>query len=159
MKPKRQKRNDYHVEEDRLSNLPDPLLHHILSFVDSEYAVQTCILSTRWKNLWKHLPTLTLDSSGFIHQKNFTKFVSRILSLRQQSTALHSLDFERSGKHKFSDLIFAMQSDLVTESCPLSACHYCVLQFELECKKVLRCDGIIWFCYGHRFIFTTNLSL
>ncbi|KAK2387142.1 F-box/FBD/LRR-repeat protein [Trifolium repens] len=75
MKPKRQKRNDYHVEEDRLSNLPDPLLHHILSFVDSEYAVQTCILSTRWKNLWKHLPTLTLDSSGFIHQKNFTKFV------------------------------------------------------------------------------------
>jgi hypothetical protein len=76
MKPKRQKPNDDHVEEDRLSNLPDSLLHHILSFVDSDCAVQTCILSTRWKNLWKHLPTLTLDSSGFIHQKNFTKFVS-----------------------------------------------------------------------------------
>jgi hypothetical protein len=96
MKPKRQKPNDDHVEEDRLSNLPDSLLHHILSFVDSDCAVQTCILSTRWKNLWKHLPTLKLNSSGFRYQKNFTNFVSRILSLRERSTTLHSLDFEHN---------------------------------------------------------------
>ncbi|KAK2441097.1 F-box/LRR-repeat protein [Trifolium repens] len=97
MKPKRQKPNDDHVQEDRLSNLPDSLLHHILSFVNTECAVQTCILSTRWKNLWKHLSTLTLNSSGFNNQKNFTKFVSRILSLREVSTVLHSLDFEHNG--------------------------------------------------------------
>jgi hypothetical protein len=100
MKPKRQKPNDDHVQEDRLSNLPDSLLHHILSFVNTECAVQTCILSTRWKNLWKHIPALTLNRSGFRYQKIFTKFVSRILSLREASTsasALHSLHFDHNG--------------------------------------------------------------
>jgi hypothetical protein len=96
MKHRRQKYNN-HVKEDRISNLPDFLLLHILSFVDTERAVQTCILSTRWKNIWKHLSVLTLDSSRFRNLKDFTKFVSRILSLREASTTLQSLDFQRSG--------------------------------------------------------------
>ncbi|XP_045825162.1 F-box/FBD/LRR-repeat protein At1g78750-like [Trifolium pratense] len=96
MKRRRQRYNN-NVKEDRLSNLPDFLLLHILSFVDTKHAVQTCILSTRWKNIWKHLPTLTLHSSRFRNMKDFTKFVSRILSLREESTTLQSLDFQRSG--------------------------------------------------------------
>ncbi|XP_045822817.1 putative F-box/FBD/LRR-repeat protein At1g78760 [Trifolium pratense] len=98
MKPKRQKYNDHDVIEDRLSNIPDFVLLHILSFVeDTKRAVQTCILSKRWKNIWKHLHSLTLNSSRFSNYKNFTKFVSRILSLRQASTSLHSLDFQHHG--------------------------------------------------------------
>ncbi|KAK2387719.1 F-box/LRR-repeat protein [Trifolium repens] len=98
MKRRRQKyKNHVKEDRDRLSNLPDFLLRHILSFVDTEHAVQTCILSRRWKNIWKHLPFLTLDSSHFSNLKDFTKFVSRILSLREASTTLQSLDFQRSG--------------------------------------------------------------
>ncbi|CAJ2639866.1 unnamed protein product [Trifolium pratense] len=98
MKPKRQRYKDDDVKEDRLSNLPDFVLLYILSFVeDTKRAVQTCILSKRWKDIWKHLPSLTLNSLGFSNHKNFTKFVSRILSLREASTSLHSLDFQLHG--------------------------------------------------------------
>jgi hypothetical protein len=83
------------MEEDRLSELPDHLVLHILSFLLAKQAVQTCILSKRWDNLWKRLPTLRLTSSDFKHLKDFTKFVSKILSLRDHSTSLHALTFHR----------------------------------------------------------------
>ncbi|KAJ1424744.1 Leucine-rich repeat domain superfamily [Sesbania bispinosa] len=84
-------------DKDRLSDLPDCVILHILSFLKAKYAVRTCILSTRWKDLWKHLPTILLHSSDFSSFKSFTKFVSRLLSLRDNSVALQGLDFERRG--------------------------------------------------------------
>lgn len=91
MKPGRKKYNDdVKEDEDRLSDLPDCVILHILSFLDTIDAVQTCILSKRWNNLWKYLPTLALLSST-------NKFVSRILSLRNASTPLRALHFQRHG--------------------------------------------------------------
>jgi hypothetical protein len=37
--------------EDRLSDLPESVILHIMSFLNTEYAVRTCILSTKWKDL------------------------------------------------------------------------------------------------------------
>jgi hypothetical protein len=91
-------RHDNHEEnEDRLSDLPDGVLLHILSFLNSKHAVQTCVLSPRWKNLWKHIPTLTLHSSEFTNAKKLGMFVTKILNLRDTSTSLRALDFERIG--------------------------------------------------------------
>jgi hypothetical protein len=89
--------NNNEENEDRLSDLPDCVLLHILSFLNSKHAVQTCLLSPRWKNLWKHIPTLKLHSSEFTNAKKLGMFVTKILSLRDTSTALHTLDFERIG--------------------------------------------------------------
>ncbi|TKY74422.1 putative F-box/FBD/LRR-repeat protein [Spatholobus suberectus] len=93
---KRRKRSES-KNEDRLSDLPDCVLLHILTFLNAKHAVRTCVLSTRWKNLWKRLPTLILHSSDFWTFRGFTKFVSRLLSLRDTSLALLKLDFERHG--------------------------------------------------------------
>ncbi|KAK9156120.1 hypothetical protein Sjap_003600 [Stephania japonica] len=46
---------------DRLSDLPDSILHHVFSFIDARFAVQASLLSSRWEHLWKSLPNLNID--------------------------------------------------------------------------------------------------
>lgn len=83
--------NNIDENKDRLSDLCDYLLIHILSFLRSKIAVQTCILSTRWRNLWKQLPFLSLYSSNTLPR--LSEFASQFLSLRDGSTSLFVLKF------------------------------------------------------------------
>ncbi|RLM73856.1 hypothetical protein C2845_PM15G09150 [Panicum miliaceum] len=53
------------IAEDRLSSLQDGLLHIILSFLTARQAVQTCVLSRRWRNLWRSMPCLDIDQREF----------------------------------------------------------------------------------------------
>ncbi|XP_026458812.1 F-box/FBD/LRR-repeat protein At5g53840-like [Papaver somniferum] len=71
-------------DEDKISKLPDFLIHHILSFVDIQDAVQTCILSKRWGNIWTSLPFLTFDRSVLdeFGYPRFLDFVDYVSSLR-----------------------------------------------------------------------------
>jgi hypothetical protein len=46
---------------DRLSALPDCMIHHIMSFMKARQVVQTCVLSTRWRHLWRSVPSLDID--------------------------------------------------------------------------------------------------
>ncbi|KAK9156122.1 hypothetical protein Sjap_003602 [Stephania japonica] len=48
-------------QSDRLSDLPDSILHHIFSFIDTRYAVRASVLSSRWRHLWKSLSYLYFD--------------------------------------------------------------------------------------------------
>ncbi|TKY53685.1 F-box/FBD/LRR-repeat protein [Spatholobus suberectus] len=61
--------------------------------MDAKYAVQACVLSKRWKDLWKSLTTLTLRLRGFRRVANFKKFVSQVLSSRDGSTSLLNLHY------------------------------------------------------------------
>ncbi|KAL6652729.1 hypothetical protein ACP70R_011654 [Stipagrostis hirtigluma subsp. patula] len=51
---------------DRLSALPDCLLHHIMSFMKARQVVQTCVLSTRWTHLWRSVLCLDVDQEEFM---------------------------------------------------------------------------------------------
>ncbi|KAL4554103.1 hypothetical protein LXL04_039781 [Taraxacum kok-saghyz] len=73
-----------------INNLPDCILHHILSLMPTKEAVKTSILSTRWKNLWAFLPTIVLDDGLLMAKKvedatSFVNFVERVLHLRGAS--------------------------------------------------------------------------
>ncbi|KAL5078644.1 hypothetical protein RYX36_007065 [Vicia faba] len=80
--------------KDRLSDLPNYLLLEILSHLNAKQAVQTSILSTTWKNIWKDLRVVSLNSCYFKTLISFTNFVSQILSLRNDKTPLQALNFQ-----------------------------------------------------------------
>ncbi|KAI3962608.1 hypothetical protein MKW98_008475 [Papaver atlanticum] len=84
-------------EVDRISNLPDSLIHHILSFMYTKYAVKTCVLSKRWRYIWNSLSVLNFSEKSHISESNdedsyneshsdiFVEFVDRVLNLRDKS--------------------------------------------------------------------------
>ncbi|XXG59632.1 hypothetical protein AAC387_Pa04g1682 [Persea americana] len=63
MMEEKQNTPDHEKEEDRISQLPDPILHDIVSMIPFKCAVRTSILSKRWKGLWESATayTTTLD--------------------------------------------------------------------------------------------------
>lgn len=82
---------------DRISNLPDDLLCHVLSFLPTKNAALTWVLSKRWLNLWKLVPNLDIDDSVFLHpqdgnkgerqeiRQSFIDFVDRVLAMQADS--------------------------------------------------------------------------
>ena len=59
---KKVKRKREDKDGDIISRLPDELIHKILSFTDARQAVQTSVLSRRWKLVWTTLPVLNFGS-------------------------------------------------------------------------------------------------
>jgi hypothetical protein len=51
--------------EDRLSALPDALIHTIMSFLKAHQVVRTCVLAKRWRHLWRSVPNLDIDLQEF----------------------------------------------------------------------------------------------
>ncbi|KAF9597013.1 hypothetical protein IFM89_014878 [Coptis chinensis] len=83
---------------DRLSTLPDALVHHILSFFDMKVIVQTSLLCKRWKNLWNSVPNLNFHL-GFLPRIgkkkkliHFMNFVDRVFILRDSNIDMFNLE-------------------------------------------------------------------
>ncbi|GLT45149.1 hypothetical protein SLA2020_190020 [Shorea laevis] len=79
------------VEEtqiDRLSDLPDGLILHILSLLDTKYAVRTCVLSKRWKYLWIHISSVHFHSKSFSRLEDFRSFMYHVLQRCKTSNLL-----------------------------------------------------------------------
>ncbi|KAL7129582.1 hypothetical protein ABFS83_13G077400 [Erythranthe nasuta] len=65
----------------RLSDLPDSLLSHILSFLPTKFSIRTSILARRWRYLWSYVPTLYFDS-----EYDDEEFIERVSSLHKPKT-------------------------------------------------------------------------
>ncbi|KAJ0007251.1 hypothetical protein Pint_28877 [Pistacia integerrima] len=50
---------------DRISDLPEHILHHVLSFLSFQQVAQTCIVSKTWEKAWHTFPILAFDYDFF----------------------------------------------------------------------------------------------
>ncbi|XP_074307286.1 F-box/LRR-repeat protein At3g26922-like [Silene latifolia] len=104
MKPQKRMRSSKVVGLDRLSEMPDQVIVHILSFMPTRDAVKTMLLR-RFGNLWTMLPALSFDfddhdvsdenEDGGYEEKDriiseafsrFARFVRNVLLLHRRST-------------------------------------------------------------------------
>ncbi|KAL1110770.1 hypothetical protein E1A91_D02G011100v1 [Gossypium mustelinum] len=75
--------------EDRISNFPDHIRCHILSFLPIKEAVRTSIISTKWRYLFASISTVVFDTyllCGLTHRNvgSFKNFVDRLLKFPGQ---------------------------------------------------------------------------
>ncbi|KAK2430429.1 F-box/FBD/LRR-repeat protein [Trifolium repens] len=65
---------------DRISNLPNDILCHILSFLPTKLAFTTTVLSKRWKlPLFKLLTTFHFDDESFSNKMAFPRFIDIVM--------------------------------------------------------------------------------
>nr|ACM17542.1 F-box family protein [Oryza australiensis] len=93
-------------EEGGIDVLPDALLQHILSFLSADEAVKTCVLSRRWRHLWKSTPILrivkTEDRWDWESFQDFNRFVNTLLVHRGRSRiSKFELEFSSLGGYEF----------------------------------------------------------
>ncbi|KAK1661632.1 hypothetical protein QYE76_049791 [Lolium multiflorum] len=81
--------------DDRLSSLPDAMLHHMTSFLPMPEVVRTSLLSPRWRYLWTSTPFIHIDHLDFqndigywIEVDMMEKFVDQLLFLRDKTASL-----------------------------------------------------------------------
>ncbi|CAH1413841.1 unnamed protein product [Lactuca virosa] len=79
-----------HVEGDRLSSLPDELIHKILSFINIKDAISISVLSSRWRFIWTSMPYLNFENI-LNHGRQFSKFISDVLSHQNNQIQLSSV--------------------------------------------------------------------
>nr|ACM17615.1 F-box family-3 [Oryza sativa f. spontanea]ACM17657.1 F-box family-3 [Oryza rufipogon] len=84
---------------DRLGDLPDEVLQHILGFLPAQEAVQTCVLARRWRHLWKSVATLCItrwDWKKEVSKEKFLNFVHSLLFHRGRAP-MDKFDLNLSG--------------------------------------------------------------
>ncbi|KAM3244833.1 hypothetical protein ACQJBY_056275 [Aegilops geniculata] len=74
-------------DRDPFGDLPDELLWHVLSFLPADDALQTCVLDTRWRDLWRHATSLlfVFDGPTFPRYNRFQQLVKLVIHLRGNS--------------------------------------------------------------------------
>uniref|UniRef100_A0A0D9X599 F-box domain-containing protein n=1 Tax=Leersia perrieri TaxID=77586 RepID=A0A0D9X599_9ORYZ len=92
---------------DRLSDLPDALLHHVMSFLKAWEVVRTCVLSRRWRHLWASAPCVDLRvrHSGPDSEppEELRDFVNRLFRRREASAPVDTLRLQLNDEDELFD--------------------------------------------------------
>uniref|UniRef100_A0A0D3GX96 F-box domain-containing protein n=1 Tax=Oryza barthii TaxID=65489 RepID=A0A0D3GX96_9ORYZ len=92
---------------DRLSALPDTLLHHVMSFLKAWEVVRTCVLSRRWRDLWASAPCVDIRLRGSGRDgappEDFGRFVYRLLLAREVSAPVDTLRLRSSNGEEYAE--------------------------------------------------------
>ncbi|MED6144437.1 hypothetical protein PIB30_015650 [Stylosanthes scabra] len=94
---------------DMISNLPDDIILHILSFLPTRTSIATSLLSRRWRHLWKGVEVLDIEDLSFCFpsvsdqdaRKRFFAFAKGVLSRHKAHRVL---------KFRLSGMVFSWQA-------------------------------------------------
>ncbi|XP_020189219.1 putative FBD-associated F-box protein At5g56400 [Aegilops tauschii subsp. strangulata] len=106
---------------DRLGDLTDDILWHVLSFLPANEALQTCVLDTRWRDLWRQTTSLlfVFDGSMFPRYKRFEQLVKLVIHLRGESPLVTcKIDAypDDDPEHTFTNTKLLIDNTLVCEA-------------------------------------------
>ncbi|KAH7859869.1 hypothetical protein Vadar_006453 [Vaccinium darrowii] len=71
------------AKSDCLVKLPEPLLHHILSYLSMNDVIRTSVLAKRWRYLWLYVPCLTFSPMMKMIRSEEVAFINRSLLLHK----------------------------------------------------------------------------
>ncbi|GJN06887.1 hypothetical protein PR202_ga24660 [Eleusine coracana subsp. coracana] len=93
--------------EDRISGLHDDLLFRVISFLPAHEAVRTCVLSRRWREVWKSTCILRFTKAEtWGSAARFNKFVNDMLSFK---------DYVPLDEFVFKTYLFCPQREIYVE--------------------------------------------
>lgn len=100
------------VDEDKLTNLPEEIITHILSFLPTKDAVRCSVLSTKWTHLRKNLTNLHFDDllSSATGEKSFINSVKT--ATFASNSILHTFKLNCS-QHYGTDLVHSCISKAI----------------------------------------------
>ncbi|CAL4994580.1 unnamed protein product [Urochloa decumbens] len=121
---------DRSAAADRLSALPDGVLHHVLGFLQADEAVRTSVLSPRWRDLWRSMPVLRVTRRRVLVQ-SLRRFLDHLLLLRDSASRLDAflLDCVRHLDDDVVDVNLWLRHALL--------CHARALVVSVVCSNLL----------------------
>ncbi|CAK7324306.1 unnamed protein product [Dovyalis caffra] len=129
---------------DRFSDLPDSIIHKILCLVDLKCAVQTCVLSKRWRFLWTSLTELNFNGTcmDFMNFLTFNRFVSRVLATRDDSNLYRvQLYSTWSPHHSLLDMVIKYAVSHHIQNMVINYGHSAIRSFSLP-PAFLTCQSL-----------------
>ncbi|KAI4356395.1 hypothetical protein L6164_000422 [Bauhinia variegata] len=122
---------------DRISELPDDLLCHILSYLPTRDVIRTSILSNRWRSVWTLVPVLNFDYAEIPNERFIECVNSTLIQRDRQPIKKLSLKFS-----------YTCYNLALVEACGKAALHCKVEHFELLSfrrmpPRVLTCRTIV----------------
>lgn len=79
---------DTDLKGDAISELPDAVLHQILSFLSTREAARTSVLSTRWRPLWSAVPSLHFYQEEFPRRESLLELVEGAWAARDADVTI-----------------------------------------------------------------------
>ncbi|KAJ4800860.1 hypothetical protein LUZ62_052106 [Rhynchospora pubera] len=149
---------------DWISSLPDDLVIKFLSFLPTKEAVQTSILSKRWRNTWAYVPILMFEYNNsrfdgdMDEDLKFEQFVDSVLQNRRASldTVIYNCNFYLSDwkpSTEWLDRVVLLEPRVIS---------VCVETENFECPdSVFSCASLesLKLCLYYYKDFTVNLTL
>ncbi|CAI9785154.1 unnamed protein product [Fraxinus pennsylvanica] len=77
---------------DGISELPDSICHHIMSFLPAKDARMTTFLARRWRSLWYSSPVYDFDQDSFVTDRIIWKFLEETLVRRKRNFSNLSIE-------------------------------------------------------------------